>query len=64
MPKMMFKLNCRNEFSFLFCYSGSDVGGLIADIFGDSDEEEEEFEVWNHQKIFCLSTLECGLMDG
>ncbi|XP_065056121.1 IWS1-like protein isoform X2 [Rhopilema esculentum] len=30
---------------------GGDVGGLIADIFGDSDEEDEEFEGFGEEEL-------------
>ena len=37
-------------FYFLLSFSQEDAGDLIADIFGDSDEEEEAFEVCNTVK--------------
>lgn len=43
------------KFLVCFCSSGGDVGGLIADIFGDSDDEEEEFEVLSFYCFFKIS---------
>ena len=39
---------------FLLWFSQEDAGDLIADIFGDSDEEEEAFEVFNTNCLVCL----------
>ena len=44
---LFFLLECQ---FFTSSFSQEDAGDLIADIFGDSDEEEEAFEVCNTRK--------------